>query len=121
MICRIKQIFGFRPSRWTRCSFCHKYHSEVAKLISGDNCFICSDCVMVCFNVLIRELGSEFKPLNERIEARRRGAIEGELRWLKEQHMNGLITEAAYHERQGAIMRGKESVEQIADGKTPEA
>jgi ATP-dependent protease Clp ATPase subunit len=104
-------MFGLKHSRWTRCSFCRKYHNEVAKLISGDNCFICNECVMVCFNVLINALGDEFKPLNEQIEARRRGAIEGELRWLKEQHMNGLITEEVYHERQVAVLRGQESSE----------
>ena len=107
-----RRFFGLGYSRWSRCSFCRKYHSQVAKLVAGDNCFICNECVMVCFNALIDELGNEFKPLNERVVAMRRGAIEGELRWLKEQHLNGLISEVVYHERQGAILRVQEKNEQ---------
>jgi len=110
----IRRLFGLKHSRWTRCSFCRKSHSDVAKLIYGDNCFICNECVIVCFNVLIDQLGDKLQPLNERVEAWRRGAMEGELRWLKEQYHKGLISEAAYNERQGFILRGHEKVEQIA-------
>jgi len=38
------------------CSFCGKSHAEVRKLISGPGVYICDNCVILCKNVLDREL-----------------------------------------------------------------
>src|ERR1043165_587318 len=49
-----------RPNQLTLCSFCGKSHAEVKKLIQGPGVYICDNCVMVCKNVLDKELrGSE--------------------------------------------------------------
>lgn len=40
----------------TMCSFCGKSHAEVRKLISGPGVYICDNCVILCKNVLDREL-----------------------------------------------------------------
>ncbi|MGI8654952.1 MAG: ClpX C4-type zinc finger protein [Pyrinomonadaceae bacterium] len=35
-----------------RCNFCGKSHTEVAKLIAGQDVYICNECVIVC-NLII--------------------------------------------------------------------
>src|SRR5271154_3444117 len=45
-----------RPTNITMCSFCGKSHAEVRKLISGPGVYICDNCVILCKNVLDREL-----------------------------------------------------------------
>ena len=45
-----------RPTNLTMCSFCGKSHAEVRKLISGPGVYICDNCVILCKNVLDREL-----------------------------------------------------------------
>jgi ATP-dependent Clp protease ATP-binding subunit ClpX len=50
-----------RPTQITLCSFCGKSHSEVKKLIQGPGVYICDNCVIVCKNVLDKELRLETK------------------------------------------------------------
>jgi len=38
------------------CSFCGKTHAEVRKLIAGPGVYICDNCIILCKNVLDREL-----------------------------------------------------------------
>ncbi|MBU6410504.1 MAG: AAA family ATPase, partial [Verrucomicrobia bacterium] len=45
-----------RPANITMCSFCGKTHAEVRKLIAGPGVYICDNCVILCKNVLDREL-----------------------------------------------------------------
>jgi ATP-dependent Clp protease ATP-binding subunit ClpX len=50
-----------RPSSITLCSFCGKSHAEVKKLIAGPGVYICDNCVVLCKNVLDREMANEAK------------------------------------------------------------
>ena len=45
-----------RASNLTMCSFCGKSHSEVRKLIAGPGVYICDSCIVVCKNILDKEL-----------------------------------------------------------------
>ena len=45
-----------RPTNITLCSFCGKSHAEVRKLIAGPGVYICDNCIILCKNVLDREL-----------------------------------------------------------------
>jgi ATP-dependent Clp protease ATP-binding subunit ClpX len=45
-----------RPTNLTMCSFCGKSHAEVRKLISGPGVYICDNCIILCKNVLDRDL-----------------------------------------------------------------
>jgi ATP-dependent Clp protease ATP-binding subunit ClpX len=45
-----------RPTNIPTCSFCGKTQAEVRKLIAGPGVFICDNCVILCKNVLDREL-----------------------------------------------------------------
>jgi ATP-dependent Clp protease ATP-binding subunit ClpX len=48
-----------RPTQLTLCSFCGKSHAEVKKLIQGPGVYICDSCIVVCKNVLDKELRTE--------------------------------------------------------------
>jgi len=50
-----------RPNNLTMCSFCGKSHAEVRKLIAGPGVYICDNCVILCKNVLDKELLAETK------------------------------------------------------------
>ena len=50
-----------RPNQITLCSFCGKSHAEVRKLIAGPGVYICDSCILVCKNVLDKELQDEEK------------------------------------------------------------
>ena len=88
-----------------RCSFCGKYHNEVAKLIEGTECFICNECVKVCADLLEDEWGEDLASINEKALAKHREGIVGELSWLKEQHEAGHVSESVYLERQQDLLR----------------
>ena len=45
-----------RASNLTMCSFCGKSHSEVRKLIAGPGVYICDSCIVVCKNILDKEI-----------------------------------------------------------------
>ena len=48
-----------RPTNITLCSFCGKSHAEVKKLIAGPGVYICDNCVVLCKNVLDKEMVTE--------------------------------------------------------------
>ncbi len=48
-----------RPTNITLCSFCGKSHAEVKKLIAGPGVYICDNCVILCKQVLDKELASQ--------------------------------------------------------------
>ena len=48
-----------RASNLTMCSFCGKSHSEVRKLIAGPGVYICDSCILVCKNILDKELSDD--------------------------------------------------------------
>ena len=50
-----------RPTNLTLCSFCGKSHAEVKKLIAGPGVYICDNCVILCKQVLDKELATQTK------------------------------------------------------------
>jgi ATP-dependent Clp protease ATP-binding subunit ClpX len=50
-----------RPTNITLCSFCGKSHAEVKKLIAGPGVYICDNCVLLCKQVLDKELAAPAK------------------------------------------------------------
>lgn len=109
------------------CSFCGKAHTQVLRLIQGPGCYICNECVAVCSDVLAKECGKDLKRFGERWMALYRASVEDELRWLKEQHTKGLLSETVYLERQRELIRPtraeesarKENLENLRAGPVP--
>jgi hypothetical protein len=53
----------------SRCSFCGKSQAEVPKLIAGPGIFICSECVVLCNEIIDDDRG---RPTGLVRQARRR-------------------------------------------------
>lgn len=69
-----------RPNQLTLCSFCGKSHAEVKKLIQGPGVYICDNCVVVCKNVLDKELRIEpKKPAPPKLHVPRPSEIKRQL------------------------------------------
>jgi ATP-dependent Clp protease ATP-binding subunit ClpX len=56
-----------RPTNLTLCSFCGKSHAEVKKLIAGPGVYICDNCVILCKQVLDKELAAVIKKPKPRV------------------------------------------------------
>jgi ATP-dependent Clp protease ATP-binding subunit ClpX len=56
-----------RPANITLCSFCGKSHAEVKKLIAGPGVYICDNCVLLCKQVLDKELATQARKSKPRI------------------------------------------------------
>ncbi|MGD0258633.1 MAG: ATP-dependent Clp protease ATP-binding subunit ClpX [Verrucomicrobiota bacterium] len=56
-----------RPTNLTLCSFCGKSHAEVKKLIAGPGVYICDNCVILCKQVLDKELASQARKSKPRV------------------------------------------------------
>ncbi|MEM8955307.1 MAG: ATP-dependent Clp protease ATP-binding subunit ClpX [Verrucomicrobiota bacterium] len=58
-----------RASNLTMCSFCGKSHAEVRKLIAGPGVYICDNCILVCKDILDRELNDpDFDEASDSLE-----------------------------------------------------
>jgi ATP-dependent Clp protease ATP-binding subunit ClpX len=68
-----------RPSNLTLCSFCGKSHAEVKKLIAGPGVYICDSCVVVCKNVLDKELLGESKKQTPKLKVPKPSEIKRQL------------------------------------------
>lgn len=68
-----------RPNQLTLCSFCGKSHAEVKKLIQGPGVYICDNCVIVCKNVLDKELRIEPKKSAPKLTVPRPSEIKRQL------------------------------------------
>ena len=42
-----------------RCSFCGKTQDQVRKIVAGPNVYICDECVNLCHEIVLEELGVE--------------------------------------------------------------
>ena len=68
-----------RPTNITMCSFCGKSHSEVRKLIAGPGVYICDNCVILCKNVLDKELFAPIAKPGPNLKIPKPGEIKRQL------------------------------------------
>ena len=68
-----------RPTNLTLCSFCGKSHAEVKKLIAGPGVYICDNCVILCKQVLDKELASQTKRQKPRVHIPKPAEIKHQL------------------------------------------
>src|SRR6185369_17601202 len=68
-----------RPTNITLCSFCGKSHAEVKKLIAGPGVYICDNCVVLCKQVLDKELASQAKKQKPKIAVPKPAEIKRQL------------------------------------------
>src|SRR5712671_313958 len=68
-----------RPTNLTLCSFCGKSHAEVKKLIAGPGVYICDNCVVLCKQVLDKELASQNRKHKPRVNIAKPAEIKRQL------------------------------------------
>jgi len=68
-----------RPTNLTMCSFCGKTHAEVRKLIAGPGVYICDNCIILCKNVLDRELELQSQKKQPKFTVPKPAAIKRQL------------------------------------------
>src|SRR5579859_3138259 len=68
-----------RPTNITLCSFCGKSHAEVKKLIQGPGVYICDNCVVLCKQVLDKELAAQTKKPKPKISVPKPAEIKRQL------------------------------------------
>src|SRR5881296_345913 len=68
-----------RPTNITLCSFCGKSHAEVKKLIAGPGVYICDNCVILCKQVLDKELAAQLKKPKARVSVAKPAEIKRQL------------------------------------------
>src|SRR3954447_2547151 len=68
-----------RPANLTLCSFCGKSHAEVKNLIAGPGVYICDNCVVLCKQVLDKELAAQARKQKPRINIAKPSEIKRQL------------------------------------------
>ena len=68
-----------RPTNITLCSFCGKSHAEVKKLIAGPGVYICDNCVVLCKQVLDKELAVQARKQRPKINVPKPAEIKRQL------------------------------------------
>src|SRR5216110_1799710 len=68
-----------RPTNLTLCSFCGKSHAEVKKLIQGPGVYICDNCVVLCKQVLDKEMALQARKHKPRISIAKPAEIRRQL------------------------------------------
>jgi ATP-dependent Clp protease ATP-binding subunit ClpX len=68
-----------RPTNITLCSFCGKSHAEVKKLIAGPGVYICDNCVILCKQVLDKELATQSRKQKPKISVPKPAEIKRQL------------------------------------------
>src|SRR5678815_1339189 len=88
-----------RPTHLTLCSFCGKSHSEVKKLIQGPGVYICDNCVIVCKQVLDKELAAQVKKQKTRLQVPKPAEIKRQLdlRCVGQEHAKKTLAVAVHN------------------------
>ncbi|MGA2866708.1 MAG: ATP-dependent Clp protease ATP-binding subunit ClpX [Verrucomicrobiota bacterium] len=88
-----------RPTHITLCSFCGKSHAEVKKLIAGPGVFICDHCVVLCKQVLDKELASPVRKQPPRSNVARPAEIKRQLdlRCIGQDHAKKTLAVAVHN------------------------
>src|SRR5689334_6811415 len=68
-----------RPTNMTLCSFCGKSHAEVKQLIAGPGVYICDNCVVLCKQVLDKEMATQARKHKPRVNIAKPAEIKPQL------------------------------------------
>jgi ATP-dependent Clp protease ATP-binding subunit ClpX len=88
-----------RSPNITLCSFCGKSHAEVKKLIAGPGVYICDNCVVLCKQVLDKELSAQAKKHKPRLTIAKPAEIKRQLdlRCVGQEHAKKTLAVAVHN------------------------
>jgi ATP-dependent Clp protease ATP-binding subunit ClpX len=108
-----------RPTQLTLCSFCGKSHAEVRKLIQGPGVYICDSCIIVCKNVLDKELRAESRKQLPKLVVPKPAEIKRQLdlHCIGQDHAKKTLAVAVHNHYKRILTEpaSKEEVERHAD------
>jgi ATP-dependent Clp protease ATP-binding subunit ClpX len=83
----------------TLCSFCGKSHAEVKKLIAGPGVYICDNCVVLCKQVLDKELATQSRRQKPRMSVAKPAEIKHQLdhRCVGQEHAKKTLAVAVHN------------------------
>jgi ATP-dependent Clp protease ATP-binding subunit ClpX len=111
-----------RPTNITLCSFCGKSHAEVKKLIAGPGVYICDNCVVLCKQVLDKELATQAKKAKPKISVPKPAEIKRQLdlNCVGQDHAKKTLA-VAVHNHYKRIVQDHASTEEDSAPKDPHA
>ena len=106
-----------RPTQLTLCSFCGKSHAEVKKLIQGPGVYICDNCILVCKNVLDKELRAESRKQTPKLHVPKPAEIKRQLdlHCIGQEHAKKTLA-VAVHNHYKRIQSGQSCREESESG-----
>ena len=107
-----------RPTQLTLCSFCGKSHAEVKKLIQGPGVYICDNCIVVCKNVLDKELRAESRKQTPKLHVPKPAEIKRQLdlHCIGQEHAKKTLA-VAVHNHYKRIQSGQSGREDSESGR----
>ncbi|HEV2210423.1 MAG TPA: ATP-dependent Clp protease ATP-binding subunit ClpX [Verrucomicrobiae bacterium] len=104
-----------RPTNLTLCSFCGKSHAEVKKLIAGPGVYICDNCVVLCKQVLDKELAVAAKKQAPKVHVPKPAEIKRQLdlHCIGQEHAKKTLA-VAVHNHYKRILQGTTTPEEGA-------
>lgn len=111
-----------RPTTITLCSFCGKSHAEVKKLIQGPGVYICDNCVVLCKQVLDKELAPASKKTRGRMSVPKPAEIKHQLdiACIGQEHAKKTLS-VAVHNHYKRILQGPAETPEAQPGEEAEA
>src|SRR5689334_15822480 len=99
-----------RPANLTLCSFCGKSHAEVKKLIAGPGVYICDNCVVLCKQVLDKELSSQSKKTKLRMQIPKPAEIKQQLdiQCIGQEHAKKTLSVAVHNHYKRILQENSE-------------
>jgi len=55
------------PEEKINCSFCGKRHDETKRIVKGNDCYICDECIFLCANIVHPDVLSSREELELRM------------------------------------------------------
>lgn len=108
-----------RASNLTMCSFCGKSHAEVRKLIAGPGVYICDACILVCKDILDKELEEEEAPPHPELKVPKPGDIFRHLdQYVVGQDYTKKVLSVAVHNHYKRLLHNAALEDESAFGRT---
>ncbi|HTL55359.1 MAG TPA: ATP-dependent Clp protease ATP-binding subunit ClpX [Candidatus Limnocylindrales bacterium] len=104
-----------RPTNITLCSFCGKSHAEVKKLIAGPGVYICDNCVILCKQVLDKELATQTRKQKPKISVPKPAEIKRQLdlQCVGQDHAKKTLAVAVHNHYKRILQEAPASEEEV--------
>src|SRR6516225_362125 len=112
-----------RPTNITLCSFCGKSHAEVKKLIAGPGVYICDNCVVLCKQVLDKELATQARKQKPKLSVPKPAEIKRQLdlHCVGQDHAKKTLAVAVHNHYKRIVQERQPGAEEEGQANDPHA